>query len=132
MGLTIERGNFHVEIGKHQRLPLEIVGGDGREESKIQLHFAANVHGENTLRRSILVGRLIDRSGSWQPHPCVGISVYTDNTGPANDLASVRWSVHVCDKTIRGFSLPKPRPFTSQVATITPILSCRQPRAQVG
>lgn len=88
MGSTIERGNFHIKIGENQRLPLEIVGRNGREESKIQLHRSANVHGENTLGRSILVGRLIDRSGSWQPHPCVGIAVYTNDTSPTNDLTS--------------------------------------------
>lgn len=94
MGSTIERGNFHIKIGENQRLPLEIVGCDRREESKIQLHCTANVHGENTLSRSIFVGRLIHGSGSWQPHPRVGITIYTNDTSPANDLTSGQMSVH--------------------------------------
>lgn len=95
MGSTIERGNFHIEIGENQRLPLEVVGRNGREESKIQLHRTANVHGENTLGRSILVGRLVDGSGPWQPHPCVGIPVYTNDTSPASNLTSGQGLVHV-------------------------------------
>lgn len=49
MRSIVERCNFKIKIGRDQRLPLEVIRCDGRQEGDIQLNHVGNIHGENAL-----------------------------------------------------------------------------------
>src|SRR4051794_7586788 len=86
MLLSIERGDFDIEVRENQRLALNIAGRDWRHESDVHLQLVFHVHGENTLGRRVLERCLVDSFTARQSHPSVNIAVNTDETAPPSHL----------------------------------------------
>lgn len=87
--LAIQRRHFHIQVGEHKRLTLQVIRRDGRHERDVHLHGILHVHSKDALGRRILECGLVDRPRSGQAHPSVGRAVNADETTPAGDLITV-------------------------------------------
>lgn len=97
MRIAIQALHGHVQIGEDKGLSPLVIWIDGGEESNIHLHFACDVHGEDTSGRGVFKVGLSDRIShiGRRAHPGVRGAIDTDETSPASNLAPSRISTRV-------------------------------------
>ena len=86
---AIHRRHLYVKVGKWERLPLQIIWRNRREEGYVHANHTSNRHCEHASRRGVLEGSLGDRIRARLSHPCEDVSIDADHTSPRRDLVAI-------------------------------------------